>query len=68
MTQERPLSEKEQRVAGLFDAVKPGLGKVMERIMREPDSGWTKYLDATSDAEIAAAECVAERLREGEPS
>ena len=55
MTENRPLTPKEQKVIAEFDRARPGLGEMTERNIRNNDkTGWAEIIADTPESELIA--------------
>lgn len=52
MTENRDLTPKEQQVIDEFDRARPGLGEMVERDIRNSNSGYAEIIKDTPDEEL----------------
>lgn len=53
MTENRPLTPKEEKVVKEFESARPGLGAIAERNIRHNDkTGWAEIIADTAEEEL----------------
>lgn len=57
MTDNRPLTPKEQKVVNEFESARPGLGEIAEKNIRNNDkTGWADIIADTPEEELVVRE------------
>lgn len=57
MTQDRPLTPKEQKVVDEFESARPGLGAIAQsNIINNDKTGWADLIADTPEEELVAGE------------
>ena len=52
MTENRDLTPKEQKVIEEFNNARPGMGEMVERDIRNPNSGYAEIITDTASEEL----------------
>ena len=59
MTNNRPLTPKEQKVIDELESARPGLGEVAEKNIRHYATGWADIIADTPEEELVVSEGTA---------